>query len=415
MSSFKDKKPIHYSKSPALQFSVYHESKESTSQARRGQLILPHGPIDTPVFMPVGTQAAIKGLLPCEMSDLSCQIILANTYHLGLRPGTKIIDKLGGIHKFINWSNNLLTDSGGFQMVSLLELAEINEKGVKFQSPMDGTEMLLTPEKSIELQNEIGSDIIMALDDVVPSTSQNNKRFEEACYRTIRWLDRCIKAHKKPLKQNLFGIIQGGLSQKLREYCLNEMIKRDKYLPGYAIGGLVGGESKDDFWKIVYYCTTKLPKNKPKYVMGVGYPLDLVICVALGADMFDCVYPCRTARFGTALIDEGELQLKYNKWKYDYSMIDNNCNCKTCKNGNGYSKSYLFSLIHSKKETNQSSILITHHNIYYLCNLMKRMRISIENGKFDEFVKNYMVKMFPNKNYPKWTIDALKVVGINLN
>eukprot|EP00494_Astrolonche_serrata_P024501 UN24760 len=207
----------------------------------------------------------------------------------------------------MNWDRNILTDSGGFQMVSLLELAEFSEEGVRFQDPMDGTELLLTPEKSIQFQNEIGSDIMMALDDVVPSTANNYERFKIATHRTIRWIDRCIKAHKKPDKQNLFGIIQGGLDEKLRDHCLDEFIKRSDDLPGYAIGGLAGGESKDDFIRVVYQCTSKLPKNKPRYCMGIGFPLDLVVCSALGVDMFDCVYPCRTARFGTALIPEGKL------------------------------------------------------------------------------------------------------------
>lgn len=403
-------KYVHYGKSPALEFGVL---KEFNKTARASLLTLPHGPVNTPVFMPVGTQGAMKGLLPSEMVDLGCQILLGNTYHLGLRPGTEIIDELGGIHKFCNWPNNVLTDSGGFQMVSLLDLAEFSEKGVKFQSPVDGTEMLLTPEKSIHLQNEIGSDIVMALDDVVPATANDPKRFEEACYRTIRWIDRCISAHKRPNEQNLFGIVQGGLDSKLRDYCLSEMVKRDSKLPGYAIGGLCGGEAKDSFWRTVYQCCCKLPKNKPKYVMGVGYPLDLIICVALGADMFDCVYPCRTARFGTALVKSGELHLKKKDFKNDFNVIDNQCDCPTCQCGKGYTRAFLHSIV-----TKESTCvpLVSAHNIKYLLNLMKNIRNSILNGTFDKFVASFLKDMFPNgKNtYPKWVLDALNTVGIKI-
>lgn len=406
------RKIIHVSKSPALQFEVWSEC--GVTDARRSQIILPQGPVNTPVFMPVGTQGTIKGLLATEMyDDIGCQIMLSNTYHLALRPGTQIIDKLGGIHKFMNTKCNILTDSGGFQMVSLLELAEFSEEGVKFQSPVDGTEMLLTPEKCMKLQNEIGSDIMMALDDVVPITCTDDKRFELATHRTIRWLDRCIKAHKKSDKQNLFGIVQGGLDVNLRKHCLTEMIKKfDDKLPGYAIGGLSGGESKDEFWRTVHLCTKYLPKNKPRYCMGVGYPLDLIVCVSLGVDMFDCVYPCRTARFGTALTDYGELQLKKKNFKFDYNVIDKNCKCKTCNLGNGYTRAYLYQIV-GKKDSN-SAQLITMHNITYLCNLMERVRNAIMNNKFEIFVKEFMNKMFKNgvSTYPKWAVDAFKCVGI---
>ncbi|EKX51466.1 hypothetical protein GUITHDRAFT_85003 [Guillardia theta CCMP2712] len=255
--------------------------------------------------MPVGTMAAVKGLTVDELEALDVPIILGNTYHLALRPGTELLDELGGLHDFMGWRRSILTDSGGFQMVSLLKLANITEEGVTFQSPSDGSQMLLTPEKSIQLQNEIGADIIMALDDVVSSTTPDPERVQEAMHRTLRWIDRCIAAHKKPDKQNLFGIVQGGLDLDLRATCCHELIKRN--LPGYAIGGLSGGEAKDEFWKVVLCCTKLLPPNKPRYCMGVGYPIDLVVCVALGVDMFDCVYPARTARFGVALTDNGNM------------------------------------------------------------------------------------------------------------
>jgi tRNA-guanine transglycosylase len=230
------------------------EVHATVGRARAGTLHLPHGTVRTPVFMPVGTKGTIKGLTSEQLyaDDLAPEIILGNTYHLASQPGTPLIDELGGLHKFMNWKNNLLTDSGGFQMVSLLKLAEITEEGVKFQSPVDGREMMLTPEQSIQCQNEIGADIIMQLDDVVSSVNNNMERFVEATARSVRWLDRCITAHKRPHDQNLFAIIQGGLDISpggLREQCLTEMIKRD--LPGYAIGGLAGGEDKDCFWRVV--------------------------------------------------------------------------------------------------------------------------------------------------------------------
>ncbi|CAH1756036.1 12448_t:CDS:2 [Entrophospora sp. SA101] len=271
----------------ALKFEIL--AKCSTTKARVSKLTLPHGLVDLPVFMPVGTQGTLKGLTPKQLEDLNYEI--------------------GGSHRFQNWNRSLLTDSGGFQMVSLLKLASITEEGVEFQSPHDNTKkMLLTPEHSMSIQNSIGADIIMQLDDVVSSLT-TGPRVEEAMHRSIRWLDRCIKAHKKPDEQNLFAIIQGGLDADLRKKCLQEMIKRDT--PGYAIGGL--------------------SENKPIYCMGVGYAEDLVVCIALGVDMYDCVYPTRTARFGNALTSKGQLNLKSTRFASDFRPIEQDCNCLTCK------------------------------------------------------------------------------------
>eukprot|EP00921_Rhytidocystis_pertsovi_P015084 GHVQ01024125.1.p1 GENE.GHVQ01024125.1~~GHVQ01024125.1.p1 ORF type:complete len:350 (-),score=36.89 GHVQ01024125.1:3107-4156(-) len=293
-------KPIHSDK--ALSFTLLAKCE----RARVGILQLPHGPVITPIFMPVGTRGTIKGLTSAQVECLGPSIILGNTYHLANQPGKGVLDACDGLHNFMGWRRNLLTDSGGFQMVSLAKLSTVSEEGVEFESPVDGSLMMMTPERSIEMQNTIGADIMMALDDVVSSTCQDRNRMEEATHRTLRWLDRCIASHKKPQSQNLFGIVQGGLHTDLREISLDGLKSRN--LPGYAIGGLSGGEAKDDFWKVVEQCTrpdTGLPEDRPRYLMGVGYPLDIVICVALGCDMFDCVYPCRTARFGTALVDNG--------------------------------------------------------------------------------------------------------------
>lgn len=394
------------STSPALTFEVV--AKCAVSKARASRIILPHGPIDAPVFMPVGTQGTMKGLTSEQLEEMNCQILLGNTYHLGLRPGEDLMRQVGGLHKFMNWKRNILTDSGGFQMVSLLKLAKITEEGVLFQSPRDGSEMLLTPEKSIELQNAIGADIIMQLDDVV-HTLTTGPRVEEAMLRSIRWLDRCISAHSRPQEQNLFPIIQGGLDLKLRERCIAEMAARD--MPGYAIGGLSGGEDKDQFWRLVKFCTDRLPEGKPIYCMGVGYATDLIVCVALGVDMFDCVFPTRTARFGNALVDSGSLSLKQKRYEADFTPIDPTCPCLACQK---YTRAYIHMLI---ARDPVGCHLLTLHNITYQLRLMRRARQSIIDGKFPEFVAKFMTDMFGSdpEKYPKWMVEAFSAVNISLS
>jgi tRNA-guanine transglycosylase len=360
-------------------------------RARALDLHLPHGPVRTPVFMPVGTQGTIKGLSTVEVQapPLDCDIILSNTYHLGVRPGGDTLERAGGLHRFMAWPRNLLTDSGGFQMVSLLKLAEIREEGVLFQSPADGSRMLLTPEMSMHLQNQIGSDIMMALDDVVSSAAVSRERFEEACHRTLRWIDRCIAAHKNPTRQNLFGIVQGGLDVApggLREVNLAGMLARDAHLPGYAIGGLAGGEAKDAFWRVVDQCCRALPAHKPRYLMGVGYPLDLVICTALGVDMYDCVYPTRTARFGTALADcaGGLVKLKNREAAEDGRPLDAACPCPACAS---YSRAQLCVMLKADALGPQ---LLTMHNITYMMRLTARMRAAVVAGTYPQFVQDYL-------------------------
>ncbi|KAL8622500.1 Queuine tRNA-ribosyltransferase catalytic subunit 1 [Nucella lapillus] len=375
------------------------------SKARACEMTLPHATVKTPVFMPVGTQGSLKGLVPEQLRELDCRIILGNTYHLGNRPGPELLEKAGGLHSFMAWDRALLTDSGGFQMVSLLKLAEITEEGVNFQSPHDGSMMLLTPEHSIAIQNSIGADIIMQLDDVVSSTV-SGPRVEEAMHRTIRWLDRCIAAHKRPHDQNLFPIVQGGLDEDLRRRCAKELVKRD--VPGFAIGGLSGGEEKNIFWRMVSVSTDELPKEKPRYLMGVGFAVDLVVCVALGCDMFDCVFPTRTARFGCALVSTGQLQLKNKSFATDFRPIDSDCKCSTCAK---YTRAYLHTVV--TNETVACSLL-TVHNIAYQLRLMLGMHTSIIEGRFPEFVRNFFVEMFPEKNYPDWAVDALSSVNITL-
>jgi len=298
------------------------------NKARASIMTLPHGQVETPVYMPVGTKAAMKGLLSCDMERMGCKLMLSNTYHLTLEPGEEFIwDNYKGVHNYMKWNRNLLTDSGGFQMVSLSKLMTVTEEGVEFTSHIEGDDrkIMLTPEKSIQIQNKLGSDIMMALDDVLKPTSEPGS-LKNACDRTIRWIDRCIAAHSRPKEQNLFAIVQGGLDLDMRKYCTEELVKRN--LPGYAIGGLAGGEKKDDFWKVVDCCTNYLPKDKPRYLMGVGYPLDLVVCTLLGVDMFDCVFATRTARFGTGFTNKGFLKLKNESNKYDFGRIEPTCDCE---------------------------------------------------------------------------------------
>ncbi|CAG0901643.1 unnamed protein product [Cyprideis torosa] len=387
-----------------LQFTVLAQCP--TTKARVGKMVLPHSEVDTPVFMPVGTQGTMKGLLPQEIEATGSKLILGNTYHLGHRPGSSLIAAQGGLHRFMKWDHGLLTDSGGFQMVSLLKLAEITEEGVRFQSPYDGSASVLTPERSIEIQNEIGADIIMQLDDVVSSTCPDRDRVEEAMHRTVRWLDRCLEAHQRKADQSLFPIVQGGLHEGLRKQCVEELLKRD--VSGYAIGGLSGGESKDQFWRMVQVSTDLLPKDKPRYLMGVGVAVDLVVCVALGCDMFDCVFPTRTARFGCALVDEGQLNLSKSKFQKDFRPIDDSCPCSTCSR---HSRAFLHQI--ATHETSACHLLSV-HNITFQMRLMRRMAEAIRTRSFPEFIQQFMLKVFPEKDYPTWISDSLRAVGVTL-
>eukprot|EP01041_Mallomonas_annulata_P003614 gene3614-7194_t len=404
--------PVFTEESPALHYQLLGR----VNRARAAIMHLPHGPVRTPVFMPVGTKGTIKGLSSkqLDLDSMSPEIILGNTYHLALQPGTETIAHFGGLHKFMNWEHNLLTDSGGFQMVSLLQLAEITEEGVKFQSPEnDGTEMLLTPEQSIKFQNDIGADIIMQLDDVISSVTISQERFIEATARSVRWLDRCIVAHNRPKEQNLFAIIQGGLDTSpggLRDQCLDAMIERNT--PGYAIGGLAGGEDKEQFWRVVAQCTAKLPDDKPRYLMGVGYPLDLVICVALGVDMFDCVYPTRTARFGVALVPTGLLRVKGGvSCANDVNPVETACPCYACTH---YSRAMLHVMF---RENNPLACqLLTMHNVSYMMRLMRTMRDAIIEGPeaYHKYVNNFLKEQYPQGDIPNWVREALETAEIPL-
>ncbi|CAK7270044.1 hypothetical protein SEPCBS57363_003902 [Sporothrix epigloea] len=393
----------------------------STTRARASLLKLPHGPVQLPVFMPVATQASLKGLTPAQLADTSCRLCLNNTYHLGLKPGQQVLDAAGGAHAFQGWQHNLLTDSGGFQMVSLLHLATITEEGVRFLSPHDGKPMLLTPEHSISLQNSIGSDIAMQLDDVLVTTSPDATRMKEAMERSVRWLDRCLAAHAIPERQNLFCIIQGGLNVDMRRTCTHEMLARDT--PGIAIGGLSGGEAKADYCRVVAAVTELLPPLKPRYVMGIGYPEDLVVSVALGADMFDCVWPTRTARFGNAITRHGMLNIKHQRYATDFGPIEDGCGCQCCRpsaddpDPDSGRPSITRAFVHHNvsKET-VSAHLLTMHNVWYQLDLMRSLRDAIIEDRFPDRVRKFFADLYPKgpADYPDWAVNALAGVGLQL-
>mmetsp|Transcript_20955 Transcript_20955/g.51975 ORF Transcript_20955/g.51975 Transcript_20955/m.51975 type:complete len:506 (+) Transcript_20955:206-1723(+) len=433
-----DQEPTFTGQSPALCFQIHGIDH----RARAATVHFPNGgpPVPTPRFMPVGTKGTLKGVLPDEIANMSCPIILANTYHLEIQPGTELIDTVfDGLHNFMggnvpksrktNKTNtkdrkrlyNLLTDSGGFQMVSLASLSVVTEEGVLFRSPYTGENMMLRPEDSIRCQNDIGADVIMQLDDVISSVSVDEGRFKVATLRTLRWYDRCVTAHRNPTTQNLFPIMQGHLDVSkggLRELCLAGFKHRDqqKRIPGFAIGGLAGGETKDDFWKVVDHACRHLPDDRPRYLMGVGYPLDLVVCTSLGVDMYDCVYPTRTARFGVALVDEGLLKLKRHEFAPGNPLgssnlpIDPNCTCEACSRG--ISRGRLHALL---KANNPIAVqLITQHNVTYMMGLVTRMREAILKKEFPLFVQTFLKKHFSDEQVPEWVTEALIAAGITL-
>lgn len=385
-----------------LEFEILHEDNGS----RVGELRLPHHTLRTPIFMPVGTQGTVKGLLPEQLLEMDVGIILGNTYHLGHRPGGEVVARQGGLHKYEQWPRNILTDSGGFQMVSLLKLAKITEEGVEFVSPHDQTKMVLTPEHSMHLQNQIGADIMMALDAVI-SIQSTPSDFAPMMERTVRWLDRCIAAHERKSEQALYGIVQGGVDLALRKRCIDLLAARD--LPGYAIGGLSGGESKDDFWRVVHFCCGEegLPRGKPRYVMGVGYPVDIIICCVLGADQFDCVYPTRTARFGTALTSRGNVAVHKRVMATQYVPLDDQCSCKVCAR---YTRAFL----HRVSKRALGCKLLTYHNIHYLMRLLDGFRAAVASKRVSEFIKAFFAGYYPDRTIPQWCLDALQAKGIHL-
>lgn len=351
------------------------------TKARRGRVTTPHGTIETPVFMPVGTAATVKAMRPEEVEETGAEIILSNTYHLYLRPGHEIVREAGGLHRFMNWNKSILTDSGGFQVFSLGAMRKISEEGVQFRSHIDGSKHMLTPEKSMEIQNALGSDIIMAFDECAPYPA-DRQYVKDSLERTTRWLKRCRDYHKNTEKQSLFGIMQGGMYADLRKQSAEEIVELD--LPGYAIGGLSVGEPKPLMYEMLDGCVDYLPKEKPRYLMGVGSPDCLFEGVERGIDMFDCVLPTRIARHGMAMTSVGRVNIKNAKYERDFTALDPNCDCYTCRN---YSRAYLRHLF--KADEILSSMLMTNHNIHFLVNTMKNIRESIEEDRFLEYKKEF--------------------------
>ncbi|MCB0379564.1 MAG: tRNA guanosine(34) transglycosylase Tgt, partial [Bdellovibrionales bacterium] len=347
------------------QFSI----EATDGHARAATLQTAHGPVQTPVFMAVGTRATVKAMTNEELADNGCQVVLGNTYHLHLRPGEKTIAKMGGLHKFMNWKGPILTDSGGFQVFSLSKLRKITEEGVQFSSHIDGAKLFISPEKSMEIQMDLGSDIIMAFDEC-PAYPSTNQQLIESMDLTIRWLKRC-KEHMTRKESLLFGIVQGGLEYDLRMQSLEKTL--DVELPGYALGGFSVGEPIEMMHKLVSKVAHQMPADKPRYLMGVGTPLDLVLAVDSGIDMFDCVMPTRVARNGTLYTSQGKLSIKRAEYKEDPSPLDPECGCYTCKN---YTKSYLRHLFMTGEIL--GSRLNTLHNLHYYFKLMRQAREAIQ-------------------------------------
>ena len=356
------------------------ELQAADGQARAGVFHTPHGDIPTPIFAPVGTQATVKAMTPAQLSELGCSLVLANTYHLFLRPGEDLVAEMGGLHEFMQWHGPMLTDSGGFQVFSLGPLRKIDEDGVTFKSYIDGSMHRLTPESSIGVQEKLGADIIMAFDECAdPFDKAYNER---AMARTHRWLERCIKAKQRP-DQALFGIVQGGIFADLREESAKYVSSFD--LPGFAIGGLSVGESKEDMNKMMEVVTPILPQDKPRYLMGVGSPEDLVNGIWRGIDFFDCVLPTRLARHGAAMTFRGRLNMVNQKYTHDPRPIVEGCGCYTCQH---FSRAYIRHLLQNKEML--AATLLSIHNIHTLEELVRQARAAIFAGTYDQFAEDFL-------------------------
>lgn len=355
------------------------------SGARLGRVHTPHGVIETPAFMPVGTQATVKTMSPEELKTMDAQIILSNTYHLFIRPGHEIVKAAGGLHKFMNWDRPILTDSGGFQVFSLSNMRKITEEGVTFKSHLNGDKLFLSPEVAMEIQNALGSDIMMAFDECPPFPAEYDY-VKKSLERTTRWAERCLKSHGRPEDQGLFAIIQGGMHEDLRRMSAEQLTSMD--FPGYAIGGLSVGEPKHLMYEVLDYTTPLMPANKPRYLMGVGSPDALIEGAIRGIDMFDCVLPTRIARNGTCMTSEGRLVIRNAKHATDFGPLDPKCSCYTCTN---YSRAYIRHLI--KADETFGIRLTTIHNLHFLLQLMRDVRGAIMEDRLldfrDEFFASY--------------------------
>lgn len=373
----------------ALTYELTHICKQSG--ARCGILHTSSGDIPTPVFMPVGTAATVKTLAPDEIKEVSESLILANTYHLWLQPGTDIIERHGGTKSFMNWDGALLTDSGGFQVFSLSSIRKIREEGVVFRHHLSGAPLAMSPEDSIRVQNILGADIIMSFDECPPFDAGIDY-LKESVERTIRWAERGKKVHQQTDSQALFGIVQGGPYPELRRHCLDELVKMD--FSGYAIGGLSIGESKAEMNAVLELMATIMPKDKPRYLMGVGDPIDLMNGVIQGIDMFDCVLPTRIARHGSAMTSQGKIVVKNKRYAEDLGPLDPDCDCKVCRQ---YTRSYLRHLF--KSEEILGMRLLSYHNLYYLKRLMQHIRSAILTDQMGDFAKEMKRKLKPIVGY----------------
>ncbi|MDO9221608.1 MAG: tRNA guanosine(34) transglycosylase Tgt [Thiobacillus sp.] len=348
--------------------------------ARRGQLHLAHGTIETPVFMPVGTYGTVKAMTPAELTETGFEMVLSNTFHLWLRPGLEVIEKFGGLHRFMGWDKPILTDSGGFQVFSLGKLRKITEEGVKFSSPLNGDKLFLTPEISMQIQRTLNSDIVMIFDECTPYPA-TEREAADSMRMSLRWAARSKAAHEGN-PNALYGIVQGGMFETLRDESTRELIAMD--FDGYAIGGLSVGEPKEDMKRILAHTAPQLPANKPRYLMGVGTPSDLVAAVGQGIDQFDCVLPTRNARHGILFTRRGEIRIRNARWKTDTAPIDDECTCHTCTH---FSRAYVHHLIRANEIL--GARLATIHNLHYYHRLMAEMRAAIEAQRFSDFTVQF--------------------------
>ncbi len=364
---------------PAIKYRLLHTDKHTG--ARLGEIITPHGTFPTPMFMPVGTQASVKSLAPEELDEMGAGVILSNTYHLWLRPGADLVEEAGGLHKFMNWHKGILTDSGGFQVFSLAERRQITEIGVHFKNHLNGEKMFLSPEIAIGVENKLGPDIMMSLDECPPFFADYDY-VAKSVARTSRWAERGLTAHANPDRQALFGIVQGAGFRDLREQSARDLVSMD--FPGYSIGGLSVGESKAEMNHVLDFTVPLLPDTKPRYLMGVGSPDALIDGVIRGVDMFDCVLPTRIARKGTVMTSHGRLVVKNAKYAHDFTPLDDNCDCYACRN---YTRAYIRHLLHVGEI--MGTRLTSYHNVYFLLNLMKQVRQAIADDNLLEFREDF--------------------------
>ncbi len=369
------------------------ESTDKRSAARCGVIETPHGDVHTPAFMPVGTQATVKALSPHDLRSVGVEMVLANTYHLYLRPGHEIVRDAGGVQKFMGWNGPVLTDSGGFQVFSLAVMNKVSEEGVMFQSHIDGSRHFFTPQLAVQVQQSLGADIIMCFDECAeyPISERDARASTD---RTTRWAAKCLEVHRdSPLwnRQQLFGIVQGSVYDELRRRSLESLVEMD--FPGYAIGGVSVGESKDEMYKVVRLCTETLPKDKPRYLMGIGMPEDILEAVECGVDMFDCVVPTRNARNGGLFTSEGRINIENKRFERDFGPLDPNCDCYTCRT---FTRSYLRHLF--KAQELLVLRLASLHNVAFMIRFMGSIREHIKKGTFAEFKSAFLDSYFADTN-----------------